>query len=508
MGNQIYKLILDTSKATAKKIGNEMALVNGANFMTVYTEKERIKNDLWSKFIRWMLTPKKCLLTDYKDYLLHLDSRDTRFAFSYLGVEIYFKLLKLTCQDRYWQSNEEIQRTLKIWNPSRVEPTDQYPLDKGFISFEGLEWFFSTSAELTDQLKRYSNGLFYLDTQFLNLPRYIRKPGEDDLGCLAIFELTHDGFRFVSLKYKNKTYYRDDTSDEAKYALRALYGGYSLIRTILTHAVSIHLLTSARFVIAIRKSFDITHPLRQVFLPTELMSLNGIARALNTLFCENGVFQKFSPYTFEGLKLLISDYIDLKGDLMPKMAFMNPNGLADYKNWNLDEKEVECLPFKGLNTWFKYIYNFADAYVTEYMRQNPHTPLLRQWAQEGFATFYCDAKTAMVKTIALMYSTQIIHATVADPSLFYIFSGYSYTLRKGFGLINSHALKSTHFMQMVTDESTAHAWVKLNEDLSCNITDLRLRTICRNFYTGIKSLNIDPRCKSILPNSPGCSTGL
>ena len=509
MGNKINSVLLKMARYNAQNIGTEMSMVNGTNFMDVFVRKEAVKMDICSKFIRWMLTPNECLVSNYQEYLLHVDSRDAVFAFSFKGVQFYFACLRLFGQDGYWQSNQQMDATLGMWNPTRVAPRDGYPLDCEFMSFEGLEWFFSTSAELTDQLKRDANGYFFIDTYALNNPKYIRKEGFDLLGCRAIFDLTLDGFILKSVEYKNVIYERHDSTPDAKYALRALYGGYSLIRTILSHAIGIHLLSSAKFVLAIRKIFPINHLIRQVLVATELMSVNGIARALNTLLCKNGVFHSMSPYTFEGLQLLIADYVADGNNIPFHLAFVNPGGLEDHKAWHLSKEEAECLPFKSLNTWLKYIYKFADDFTTEFLRQSPYCPFVVQWQKEGWPYFGdCTPKDSLVKMIAFMYSLQIIHANVADPSLFYIFSEYSYALRTEAKLLNSHSLKSVHFMQMIVDESTAHAWVKMQEDLSSNVANKQLQSIYKQFYDGIPHLKLDPRCKSMLPNSPGCSTGL
>lgn len=502
MGNCLYRFMLSIVRSNARRVSNEMSTITADNFVARLQDKETPRTGLLTRYTRWRLTPTESVLPDFKKYSPHVDSRDALFAFSYDAINIYFSLLRNLRLDKYWQSDAQMEAALRKWDPTRQEPQNQYPLQEGFISFEGMDWFFNTSAELFHQLEREGD-YFYIDTTFLN--DYEHKPEMRKIGSRGYFLLVNGKLELQSVNYENKLYLRRDTSDEAKLALRAFYGSYSLIRTILTHAIGIHWKSSVEFIGILREFFPITHPLRQVFMPIEMGAFNGLTRAAKTLLSRDGFFHTFGPFTYKGMCQLIHEYVRDNDPLREKMAIMQPRGLEEYKKWHLSPNEVTALPFRGLDAWIKHIYAHAEEYVDTFIQQYPNDTNLMKWYRANSTS---DNRMKLIRTLGALYMLQIIHSTVAAPSLFYIFATYSYILRKDGGMLNSQSRISTHFMQIVVDESTAEDWFRINLDLSPIITNPACREVWHRFYEGMDELSIDTRIKMYQPaNVPG-STGL
>lgn len=502
MLDRLYRFMLATVRSDAQRQGQEMASLTDANFLSHWRDREQPRSDPLSCFVRWLLTPTESALPDYQLYLQHLDRRDLRFALSYVGINSLFGVLRKLKIDRYWHSTAEMEARISYWDPSRKEPSHQYPLEDGFVSFAGLDWFFNTSAELFTQLRR-RGPFFYIDTQALNT--YPHKDGMRKLGARGEFLLVNGKLELQTVVYETVVYQRGDTSEEARTALRALYGSYSFIRTVLTHAIGIHWKSSAEFILKLRDIFPESHPLRQVLMPTELGALNGLARAAKTLLSRDAFFHEFGPLTYEGLNELIRDYIAEADPCLEKMELIQEAGLTEYKEWRLSEEEVTALPFASLHAWLVHIHKYATEYVDTYLRLYPDDIYLQRWEA---ANPKLAGREALIKVIGAMYLLQIIHSSVANSSFFYIFSSYSYILRTGVTGLNSHSRISTHFMQMIVDASTSEEWFHIELDVSSLITEPSCREVWHRFYLGMKELALDSRLPIYQPSIVPGSTGL
>lgn len=501
MGNAVRRVMIQAVISDTKRIGDKMSVITPETFLTSFIEAERLKNDPFSKLTRKLLQPNKCPVQNYQDYITAVDLDNLRFAFSYLGINTFFTATKLCRQD--WLSDVEMEATVKCWIPD-IKPVAELE-GKELISFEGLEWLLSTSFPLLNVIKRKRTGGFYIDTEYMD--NYTYKQGLAKMGCYTNLELKQDGFHIVSIKYNNVIYYRDDDSLQAKYALRALYGSISVERTFLHHAVLCHHLISARITKISRKHLHQGHPVQDATFLTEFMTLDGIGRAFKTLLSDTGFFHRSGPYTYEGLETFTKDYIGKHSNLHNELDLMNQNGLTDYEEWSLDEKEIETLPFKGMDTWIRYIRRYVDEYLIV-SQVNTNSPEITNWLYDICGDYKRDNYETLARVISLLFYTQVHHAFMSSPRLEGIFAYESYIFRTDIPYRKSYNSINDHFMKIVVDKSTCEAWIPLHLDLSNRISNPKGKEVWKRFHNGISSIHIDKRQFLIQPDQINISCGL
>jgi hypothetical protein len=499
MGNYINRIILQFIKLDSTRTGRSISSITPETFPKAYTESCRSRNNICDKLMRWLLTPKECPVPNYKDYMTGVSSEDTSFTFSYLLTTFYAFFLQLCKCNGYWRNNKEMERDLKVWNVNLTTESNSISVETPFFTFIGLAQFYSRSSDLFDILTREGNN-FVIDTLYLN--KYSYKPGLGKLGCRAVFSLTEDGFHFLSLTYENITYTEDNGSIEVKMALRALYGGTSIIRTILTHATGIHYLASARITSVTQKHMS-GKLLEQVLQPCMFKTVNGLARANKTLFSEGAFFDTFGPFTYESLCGFIADYIKAHSTLDKEFSIMQ--GVDKY--WDLDEKEASTLPFRSINTWITHIQNHVNEYVIEALKLQPIEEAEHEWIGEITGDSRTNS-TEIKNLIGYMYFLQVRHTYMSDPLLQNILFRYSYNISTESKYKDSYNTKWDHFMKIAVDLSTSFNWIKLTANLSNIISDGCCQNVWNNFYTGLAVLDIDTRLPLIAVDNINCSTGL
>jgi len=496
MGNCVNRFIVRTITNNSVTTGTAISNIKAETFSSKYEESLRVRKGCLDRLVRYILTPKKCPIPAYREYMTGVNSDDLHFTFSYLATSVYGWLLNTLHINTYWESTTFMLNTLPKWGI-----TINTSCEKEFISFAGLEEFYSRHCDLIDILTREGQ-YFVIDTLYLNDYEY--KPGLSKLGCKAYFTLQEDGFHFVSLTYNEVTYDFDDDSLQLKIALRALYGGTSLIRTFLSHATGIHYLASARITKATQEHLK-GRLLEQILKPFMFKTVNGLARATRTLFANGEFFHTFGPFTYKGLCSLIKNYIQQHSSLETELSLMN--GVEKY--WQLDSKEAETLPFKSLNTWIKYIRTHVNEYVNASLEKEPLSTF--GWLNQILGYTGSNQEDTTKRLITYAYFLQIRHTYMADPLLDNIFFRYSYnlpTIVTAESYQDSYNTKWEHFMKIAVDLSTSFSWIKMETNLSSIITDTQCRDIWNRFYTGLPHLTIDSRLSLIQVNNINASTGL
>jgi hypothetical protein len=498
MGNAVNKFMLKTIVSNSKATGAAMSRITDATFWYVYDQSLEHLDGWKDKFVRFVLTPTWCPIPNYKDYMYGVSSKDMHFTLSYLATSFYGKCLNMLHLNTEWQSTEAMFDSFRKWD-LHIARTDS------FMTFDGLAKFYSRSSDLMDILTRQGN-YFIIDTMFLNDVEY--KAGVRKLGCVARFVLTSDGFVFVDLYHNNMTYTKDSTFTlDVLFALRALYGGTSVIRTFLTHAVGIHFLASARITRATQEHMLGT-AVEEVLKPCMFQTVNGLARAARTLFAKEGFFHAFGPFTYSGLCTLIANYIRSHRTLTTEFETMTENGFQNL--WQLTDQELTCLPFRSLNVWIQHITSHVSQYVEAAM---PYDLVLNgkeeRWFQQAVERKF-DSKENIKQLISYMYFLQVRHTFMADVLLQPVLFAYSYTLpddqTKEYKY--SYNNKWDHFMKIVVDLSTSFSWIKMQTNLAYTLSHPVCKDIWHRFYAQLPLLTIDPRLPLIAPANINSSTGL
>ncbi len=498
MGNSIAKLIISKAKGDAQRISNEAALITPDNFQAISNQKHRLRNSICDKFTRWLLTPSsssETIIQDYQTYMPCLDARNLSFALSNIGINAYISMLTFLGLNKTFDSDAQMESVLTQWMPN-IKQEDQDSL----LSFHGMEQFLSTSWDPFDLLERKGD-YFEINTEFMN--RYEHKPNMCLLGGIMKLRLTQDGFKIVSLTYQGITYVNniyEDASEAAVFALHAFYGSISLHRTYCTHATGLHYLASAKIGLATQSHLREDDPVRQVLKPTEFMAKNGIARAIKSLFGKDGFFLKLGPFTYQGLRNMVRDYITQHSGLHAELDLMAPDGIKN--RWNLTQEECNSLPFVGFITWSNHIRFYMQQVVENSLFDH------NRWIKSIFGDYAFDDKELATRMISYMYFTQVKHSYMSSTELFYQFSRFSYILRRGKKHQNSHDLRYIQLMKIIVDVSTSEKWVPLNLNLSNLIASRECRSIMSQFYTATKTLKIDQRLKLAQPIVITISTGL
>lgn len=505
MGNRVIKFILGNLEKEEKVSNSEIVDINNEDFVNYYNSKEQLFHKKKDRFARFLLTPEKCPIYD-KNYMDGIGLPYLPFALTHIFLRFYRAIIKFFRRDNYWRDDAEMENFIEQYDINSNKPAS-YPVGNDFISFEGMEWFIN-NFDLFDIMTREDN-LFVFDTMYLNKYGYKHKAAR--LGCIAKFYLSINGLKFVSLEYEENFFTIDNTDDEAKYALRALYGSISTIQTFASHAIGVHFLSSAKISKTCRDNLEENHPFREILKPPTFMTFTRMGEAFGTLLKKGGPFHNFGPFTYYGMMQMMQDYIERHRNLTTELDIINTNGLEDYKTWNLSKEECECYPFNSYNIWIKHIREHVTTFVLEAFKTHPiscNSTNVDKWLLDICGTIYPDKVDQIIRIISHMYFLQIRHATMSTNELSFIYSRYSYIMRTDIEYKMSYNTQWDHFMKMLVFKDTSKKWILLKTDLSNIISDTSLRDIWSRFYSDTASLDIDPRSFLITPDKVHCSAGL
>ena len=213
----------------------------------------------------------------------------------------------------YISNNDGLLDDSKYEYKTKSKITDNY-----ILTFESIGWIITYAIDMFDLLKRdklnnKSNQTYILDMEFMN--DYELKPGYETLGVIGTFKLDTDGFVLESVKDGEHTYTKDKYNlASCKIALYKLYSAILIYSIVCSHLIGTHLY-SAKITDLNEKYLDLENPLRKILIPTELSTKETMAKSLILLISKEGILVNALPYTFEGLKNMITEYLNKHSSL-------------------------------------------------------------------------------------------------------------------------------------------------------------------------------------------------
>ena len=303
---------------------------------------------------------------------------------------------------------------------------------------------------------------FELRTTFLN--DYPRKDPNTPVGAtVALRQQSSSSLIITSMTYDGTDHDRRDKIPED--AAHAVLMGMLAYMTVASHAFHIHYRSSARVAALSHSMLPMSHPVRQVLMPTELGTTNGVARAVHVLLGEDGIFVHVFPFTYTGLCAMLRNYI------------VHP--------------VTTDLPFPGHQVaadcgfWYAYVAKYmSDVVDALYPQVTPLDPVVKAWLN-AVTGHECqtDDRGALIHTLAYAFMIQVRHNFMSNHIVSHIFR-YMYILNPNETLV-AHALNA-----ITTSQVTKLRWVPITRDFSSNIDHVEARAVMRAFYRGMKDIPV------------------
>jgi hypothetical protein len=362
----------------------------------------------------------------------------------------------------------------------------KYPKKDTLISFNGIDWFCNYSTYIFDIMKRKKNGIYVVDTSFMN--KYETKPNCMSVGCKAYFELRSSGFFLTSIKYNNVVYLRNQykSLSDGYFALYAFYTSVVYITTINYHLVQTHLLASANIAHNTRSLLSETNPLRHVLLPTEWITIHNQMGALILLVCEtnNSQLCNFSCLTDNGIKHMIKNFV-----VESEYAHLKRAG-RDFMPWlNLTDDEKQYTPFYTLHKYHTMFRNFSDSFVNQLHNDDLIDDNVIVWLNGVFPEYNKYGINESIKRIITnAYYMQVKHTLLSPPGFNYILPKYPPLIQR---LDGHYCYDYESFINMLFIMSeSSYELPKITLDCSFLIkNNVKLKAIYKQLYSDINELD-------------------
>ena len=320
---------------------------------------------------------------------------------------------------------------------------------------------------------------FELRTTFLD--DYQRKdPGTPVGATVALTKQSSSHLVITSMTYDGKEYDRRDQIPEQ--AARAVLTRMRAYMTIASHAFHAHYQSSARVAAMSHSMLPMSQPVRQVLMPTELGTTNGVARAAHVLLGEDGMFVRIFPFTYKGLYAMLRDY--------PTHPVPTDFSIPGHHQVSAD-----------YNVWRTYITKYmSDVVDALYPQTTSLDPVVKAWltavAGHGCRT---DDRAALIHTLASAFMIQVRHNFMSNHIVSHI-ARYTYILDP------SDARVARALDTLTTNQATKLRWVPITRDFSSNIDHREARAVMRAFYQGMRDIRVSHELSQ--PHEIEASTGM
>ncbi len=526
MGNTLNCWIYNRTKKDAQIIADEMKTIHSGNFLDKFEEQRQIRNNLVDKWIRYLLSPNN-LHPSFQSmtYALNfVDARDWRFALSAVVSNWYFRMMRFFGQDRYWRTNSHLEQTLPQWRSDNPVYSDD------LFTAKNMSLFFTQYYDPLTFFSRQGR-LFLLDTMFLN--NFAYKPNMASLGCRAYFtcDFITNSLRLVRVEYegivfessRENTFGQDDRNKWRR-ALHALYGGASILRTVRQHGVNFHYVSASnmsRFFVEASDPLRLFEewseadknrdPICALLKFSEFKVMNGLGRAVKSLFDHDGFFKEMTPWTDSGYHQFLDHCnTQVMQDIKHDFALCGP-GMLYQGALCLNQDESSCQPFFALHRWLEYIRKYMRLYVdahygADYQYAEYVMFLSRIRSRFGVRSS-APYREIMIQLLTYVHFLQVRHAMMSSPKLDFLTSRYSYCIRLDANpQLTCHSTIYHHFKHILVDTLTSESWVKMQTPLWAVLPTHQGQCVYKEFQENL------PFLENVIPlihvDQIGISTGL
>ena len=302
--------------------------------VTVHSVQDVIQNQnrppsLGDRFTRWFLFRPETLLPP-RDLTVYNGLRWGDLPGGIIAALLlrFVAVLDVVYQIRWGrQQQEERRRAWQIWYPENPD------LPVFSTSIDLLEYALN-NIDTLDLL--HSAEPLEIRTEFLNT--YAHKDPSRLTGATIRLDRTPTEYRIRQVRYCGTVYTRETLPPSVAHLV--LSGVYAYV-TVASHAYGVHYRSGHVRAEVSHALLPETHPVRLVVMPSEVNVTNGLGRAAYFLLNRRGVFAKCSPFTFEGLQTLLSEYhpwdpsqpLDPRTELVCGDHDDLPSVLQDYRRW-------------------------------------------------------------------------------------------------------------------------------------------------------------------------------
>ena len=320
---------------------------------------------------------------------------------------------------------------------------------------------------------------FELRTEFLD--DYQRKdPGTPVGATVALTKQSVSHLVIASMTYDGKEYDRRDQIPEQ--AAHAVLRGVVAYMTIASHAFHAHYQSSARVAALSQSMLPMSHPVRQVLMPTELGTTNSAARAARTLLGEDGPLVRVFPFTYIGLCAMRRNYTT--HPIASDSPFPGHRVATDY------------------NVWWTYITKYMSDVVDALYPAGTTTldPVAKEWLQavDGRVSRTED-RAALIRVLTSAFMIQVRHNFMSNRIM-------SHIVRYMSILEPSETRVARALLTMVMFKGTELRWVPITRDFSSNIDHREARAVMRAFYQGMAGIRVSHELSQ--PHEIEASTGM
>jgi len=295
---------------------------------------------------------------------------------------------------------------------------------------------------------------FEVRTEFLN--SYPHKDATSPVGAVIGLEVQESGlFVIRSLSYAGTLYPRAQIPE--RIASVTVLGIVAYV-TVATHAFYLHYSSSARVVSLSASLLSMTHPVRQILMPTEIGAPNSLARGVHSLLGEDGFFVQTLPFTYEGLRTMLQEYVPVQ-TFPPATHRIG----SDYHQW----------------------WTYLDHHMSRVVEAlYPPGAILDPAVQSWLTALHEEVDRAgLVRVLVSGFMIQVRHNFLSNRIV-----GH---LRRFVYILDPREVPvSTAFVTLLNNESTSRRWVPLTRNFSANVDHPAARSVMQAFYTGMKDLQV------------------
>ena len=238
----------------------------------------------------------------------------------------------------------------------------------------------------------------------------------------------------------------------------------------------------------------LSHPLRQVLIPTEVGTRESMARAFVLLLPRGGLFELSDPLTFHGLDCMVREYKQ-----------WNPSDMEDKRTGMItgDIPMFDSIPVLGdYRRWWKHIYSHM-VYVVRAMYPSGDVDDISTVAWVGKST---DVFNVLVVLLTDVFFTLVRHNIVSN-----VYS--SNTWRWNIILLNTETIKLSRVLLLLAGSAGSTApWIPLTERAFENIVQCeRVHAALSEFYESLRPTSAFARSinhPAMLPSEIGMSVGI
>jgi hypothetical protein len=445
--------------------------INAINIREHITNQNRPPS-LLDRLLRWLVGGKPHLLDQepYDAWQGMYAVTDTAFVMVAAVAKKYTSWLG----SRSWAAGDLDTRTkhLNVWTPADAS----LPVFRSNVDL--LEYAINNIDPLDILHATARSDVFEVRTAFLDDCQ--RKDPATHVGATVALEArSSTSLVITSMTYDGNEYGKRDKIPE--HAAHAVLLGMMAYMTVASHAFHSHYQSSARVAALSQSMLPMSHPVRQILMPTELGTTSVIARAVHTLLGEDGNFVRCFPFTYKGLRAMLRDYTDRP--VPTDFKFPGHRVAADYSVW-----------------WTHIAKNMSDVVNALYPPTTLLDPVVKAWltAVDGHGR-PTDDRAALIRALASVFMIQVRHNFLSNHIVSHIFR-YTYILDP------TEVLVAPARAALAMNQATKLRWVPITRDFSPNIDHSEARAVMRAFYQGLKDIPVSHALSK--PHEIEASTGM